>query len=163
MTSINSSSISTLNSIKSDKLNNPKVTQQSVDMPKSLPVEVSTLNSLQSDKLNNPKVTQQSVDMSKSLPAESTQVTISDEGKALINALSETDEGKALLHALSEIDGTSPTENPEELNNLTSFAYGALGIDNPEQVAEAEKDSSYTAGQYLKGALTVGSIFLAIV
>lgn len=95
---------------------------------------------------------------------ESSTVTISEEGKALLNALSKTNEGKALLHALSEIDSASQTESTEEINNhLASFAHGALGIDNPDEASKEEKDTSYTAGQYFKGALTVGSILLAIV
>ena len=124
----------------------------------------STLNPIQSTTLNSSNATQQPVDTAKPLPLEPTQVNISEEGKALLSALSETDEGKELLHALSEINNESEDDHSDEVNNhLTSFAYGALGIDNPDEVAEKEKDTSYTAGQYLKGALTVGSILLAIV
>ncbi|QQX79473.1 hypothetical protein JK628_18385 [Shewanella sp. KX20019] len=41
--------------------------------------------------------------------------------------------------------------------DLKSFAFGALGLDHPEQVEEKE-DSSYTAGQYVKAAATIGGM-----
>ncbi|WOT04565.1 hypothetical protein [Shewanella youngdeokensis] len=41
--------------------------------------------------------------------------------------------------------------------DLKSFAFGALGLDHPEKVEEKE-DTSYTAGQYVKAAATIGSM-----
>ncbi|WP_435235076.1 hypothetical protein ACR30L_15120 [Psychromonas sp. PT13] len=99
------------------------------------------------------------------LKIEASTVTISEEGKALLSALSETEEGQDLLFKLSEIDHDSDEEKSTEITKqLSSFAHGALGLDKPEsdEVAAKEKDTSYTAGKYLKGALTVGSILLAI-
>ena len=72
------------------------------------------------------------------------------------NGLVLTEEGKALLAALSEIDKEA---KEAEKSSVKSFADGALGIDKSDE----EKDGSYSAGQYLKGAATVGALLLAIV
>ncbi len=48
-------------------------------------------------------------------------------------------EGKALLAALSDIDNESKAD--EKPTEVKSFAYGALGLDNPEKAA-GEKDNS---------------------
>lgn len=123
-----------------------------------------TITTTQVDKLQTAKLTTPEIKEAP-LKIESSTVTISEEGKALLAALSETDEGQDLLFKLSEIDNGADGENNEEISQqLTSFAHGALGLDKPEGEDHVikEKDTSYTAGQYLKGALTVGSILLAI-
>ncbi|EKO3809077.1 hypothetical protein NTE10_000945 [Vibrio harveyi] len=81
------------------------------------------------------------------------------------NKVSLSSEGKALLAALQQIDHES---KKAELKNQTvgdkveSFAHGALGMDHPHTIEE-EEDGSYSAGQYLSAALTVGGIILALV
>ncbi len=70
-------------------------------------------------------------------------------------------EGKALLAAWSDIDKESKAD--EKPTEVKSFAYGALGLNNPEKAVDEKDDSkSYTAGQYVKGALSVGAILLAL-
>lgn len=122
------------------------------------------ITATQVDKLKTTKPTAPEVKQAP-LKIEASTVTISEEGKALLSALSETDEGQELLYKLSEIDNDDGAEKSDEISTqLTSFAHGALGLDKPEgdEKAVKENDTSYTAGQYLKGALTVGSILLAI-
>lgn len=88
-----------------------------------------------------------------------TAVTVSD------NQVSLSSEGKALLYALQDIEKESQLNN--DLNkdvgdDVESFAHGALGMDHPDKIEE-ENDSSYSAGQYLSAALTVGGVLLALV
>ncbi|GAL34776.1 hypothetical protein JCM19240_4326 [Vibrio maritimus] len=45
---------------------------------------------------------------------------------------------------------------------VTSFAHGALGMDHPDDLEE-QKDTSYSAGQYVSAAVTVGALILALV
>ena len=75
-----------------------------------------------------------------------------------------SDEGKALLAALKEIDVESKKAEKDESvsKSVESFAHGALGMDHPDEIEEIE-DDSYSAGQYLSAALTVGGILLAVV
>lgn len=85
--------------------------------------------------------------------------------KAEQNKITLSAEGKALLTALQEIDHESKTaiaENKSVSEKVESFAHGALGMDHPDKVKE-EEDSSYSAGQYLSAALSVGGILLALV
>ncbi|MUK61710.1 hypothetical protein GNP81_14295 [Aliivibrio fischeri] len=73
-------------------------------------------------------------------------------------------EGKALLRALQEIEKESKFKQSEAENvsdQVESFAHGALGINHPDSIEE-EDDSSYSAGQYVSAALTVGGILLAL-
>ncbi|WP_409439675.1 hypothetical protein [Psychromonas sp. GE-S-Ul-11] len=55
------------------------------------------------------------------------------------------------------------TVKPEEegTSKVESFAHGMLGMDHPEK--GKEEDDSYSAGQFLKGALSVGALLLAVV
>jgi hypothetical protein len=78
-----------------------------------------------------------------------------------------TDEGKKLMSALKEVDDVGQEmidgKNDKSVgDHIESFTYGALGIDHPNE-AEKIEDDSYSAGQYLKGALTVGGLLLAII
>jgi hypothetical protein len=135
----------------------------SVTLNNSPTITATQVDEIQSTKLTTPEVSEVK---QAPLKIEASTVTISEEGKALLTALSETDEGQDLLHKLSEIDNDGKSESGEEISKqLSSFAHGALGLDKPDDGNEKvikEKDTSYTAGQYLKGALTVGSILLAI-
>ncbi|MDO6765163.1 hypothetical protein [Agarivorans sp. 1_MG-2023] len=54
------------------------------------------------------------------------------------------------------------TDKAEEDSSVKSFAYGALGMDKPNEVEENE-DGAYTAGQVLKAIGTVGSIIAIMV
>lgn len=77
------------------------------------------------------------------------------------NKVSLSDEGKALLSALQQIDKESKETTEGKSTKVESFTHGALGLDHPEKIEETE-DTSYTAGQYLKGALSAGAILLAL-
>ena len=84
------------------------------------------------------------------LPTENKQVVISDEGRALLASKTEAE--------VATPDEKGVTEKVE------SFTHGVLGMDHPDVIKEkADEDDSYSAGQYLKGALTVGAFLLAIV
>ncbi|WED20951.1 hypothetical protein L3Q72_09900 [Vibrio sp. JC009] len=73
-----------------------------------------------------------------------------------------TEEGKALMAALSEIDKES--NQVEKPSDAKSFAHGVFGMDKPEGgEGVKESEDSYTAGQFLKGAATVGALLLAVV
>ncbi|CAH1583943.1 conserved hypothetical protein [Vibrio jasicida] len=81
------------------------------------------------------------------------------------NTVTLSSEGKALLVALQQIDHESKkveAENKTVGDKVESFAHGALGMDHPDTIEE-EDDGSYSAGQYLSAALTVGGIILALV
>lgn len=81
------------------------------------------------------------------------------------NKVTLSDEGKALLEALKQIDKESKAEAEKDKSvgdKVESFTYGALGMEHPDK-AEEEQDSSYSAGQYLSAAATIGTILLAIV
>ncbi|MDB1123377.1 hypothetical protein [Vibrio algarum] len=77
------------------------------------------------------------------------------------NKVSLSDEGKALLSALQQIDKEAKEAGLGKPTTVESFTHGALGLDHPEKIEETE-DTSYTAGQYLKGALSAGAILLAL-
>ncbi len=88
-----------------------------------------------------------------------TAVTVSD------NKVSLSSEGKALLYALQDIEKESQLNRDLKKDmgdDVESFAHGALGMDHPDKIEE-ENDSSYSAGQYLSAALTVGGVLLALV
>jgi hypothetical protein len=87
----------------------------------------------------------------KALQVEQNKVTLSDEGKALLAALSEIDKESKELEKEKDVSG-----------KVESFTYGALGMDHPDEVKE-EEDGSYSAGQYLKGAASVGALLLAVI
>ena len=87
-----------------------------------------------------------------------TAVTVSD------NQVSLSSEGKALLYALQDIEKESQLNlnlDKDVSDDVESFAHGALGMDHPDKIEE-ENDSSYSAGQYLSAALTVGGVLLAL-
>ncbi|PKG38632.1 hypothetical protein CXF74_13015 [Psychromonas sp. Urea-02u-13] len=109
----------------------------------------------------NLKLTQAQGAQKQPVEAESTTQNVSPEKKQV----SLSTEGKALLAAESEKAPSKPVANVSEQgfgDKVESFAYGALGIDHPDDLNE-ETDSSYSAGQYLKGALSVGALLLAVV
>ncbi|WP_264875236.1 hypothetical protein [Vibrio agarivorans] len=54
------------------------------------------------------------------------------------------------------------TEMKEEKGgSVEAFAYGALGMDHPDVVKE-QNDPSYTAGQYISAAATIGGLILML-
>lgn len=61
--------------------------------------------------------------------------------------------------SLPKADGSTPKADaaPEEEGGLESFVFGALGLDHPEEIDE-NGDPSYSAGQYVKAAATVGGM-----
>lgn len=91
------------------------------------------------------------------LEVENNKITLSDEGKALLEALKKLDsEGEA-----SSL--TTVKDKPAK-SEVSSFVHGALGMQHPNSVKtpEEQEDTSYTAGKYLSMAATVGGILLAI-
>ncbi|MCS0447134.1 hypothetical protein [Vibrio diabolicus] len=81
------------------------------------------------------------------------------------NKVTLSTEGKALLAALQQIEHDSKRVEAEDKSvgeKVESFTRGALGMDHPDKIEE-EEDGSYSAGQYLSAALTVGGIILALV
>ncbi len=85
------------------------------------------------------------------LKVEQNKVTLSDEGKALLAALQEIEKHSKVAQAGDKTVG----------DKVESFAHGALGMDHPDKIKE-EDDGSYSAGQYLSAAATIGGILLAI-
>lgn len=72
-------------------------------------------------------------------------------------------EGKALLESLKQIEKESKAAESEGVSDhLESFTHGALGMDHPDTIEE-ENDTSYSAGQYVSAAVTVGGILLALI
>ncbi|GIU19509.1 hypothetical protein [Shewanella sp. MBTL60-007] len=61
--------------------------------------------------------------------------------------------------SLPKADSSTPKADaaPEEEGGLESFVFGALGLDHPEEIDE-NGDPSYSAGQYVKAAATVGGM-----
>ncbi|EHR0758232.1 hypothetical protein KUH14_002815 [Vibrio parahaemolyticus] len=86
------------------------------------------------------------------LKVEQNKVTLSTEGKALLAALQQID------HESKKVEA----ENKTMGEKVESFTHGALGMVHPDKIEE-EEDGSYSAGQYLSAALTVGGIILALV
>ncbi|MHA2939940.1 hypothetical protein ACXJY6_16795 [Vibrio sp. RC27] len=82
---------------------------------------------------------------------EANKVTLSEEGKALLSALQDIESNEVKTNAKDKTVG----------DKVESFTYGALGMEHPKKLEE-EKDDSYSAGQYLSGAATIGTILLAL-
>ncbi|MBB1465891.1 hypothetical protein H5300_21725 [Vibrio sp. SG41-7] len=81
------------------------------------------------------------------------------------NTVKLSDEAKNLLSALQEIDKEAKraeVKNETVTDKVESFAHGALGIGHPDKVKE-EVDSSYSVGQYLSAAVSVGGLLLAVI
>ncbi|MGC9401470.1 MULTISPECIES: hypothetical protein [Vibrio] len=77
------------------------------------------------------------------------------------NKVTLSEEGKALLAALKELEKEGTESEKTTTSKVESFAHGALGMDHPDKIKE-EDDGSYSAGQYLSAAATIGGILLAI-
>ncbi|MDW6003598.1 hypothetical protein [Vibrio mangrovi] len=105
----------------------------------------------------------QSVKAKQATPAtQSAQNKANELTKVEQNKVTLSAEGKALLAALQEIDKENKAAEGKSVGDkVESFTYGALGMEHPEKLKE-EDDSSYSAGQYLSAAATIGSILLAI-
>ncbi|MCL1058771.1 hypothetical protein L2729_12345 [Shewanella gelidimarina] len=71
--------------------------------------------------------------------------------------LSEAGKDKLMLE-----QQTPATADTDETTDLKSFAFGALGLDHPDQIEDKE-DSSYTVGQYVKAAATIGGMIAMFV
>ncbi|ALL67303.1 hypothetical protein K788_0005155 [Paraburkholderia caribensis MBA4] len=55
-------------------------------------------------------------------------------------------------------DATGSTEaNPANVSPVKAFAYGALGLERPDQPHD-ERNSFYTAGKWLAAGLTIGGL-----
>ncbi|CAH8202966.1 hypothetical protein [Vibrio aestuarianus] len=80
------------------------------------------------------------------------------------NKVTLSDEGKALLAALQELEKDNKVDQNKEKtvgDKVESFAHGALGLDHPDKIPE-EEDDSYSAGQYLSAAATIGGLLLLL-
>lgn len=119
------------------------------------------MNPVGSNSVNTYAAQQNKVDQAKTaenvadaapLKVEQNKVTLSSEGKALLAALKQID------HESKKVEA----ENKTVGDQVESFTHGALGMDHPDTIEEKE-DGSYSAGQYLSAALTVGGIILALV
>ncbi|MGD8170091.1 hypothetical protein ACQEXU_00410 [Vibrio sp. TRT 21S02] len=86
------------------------------------------------------------------LKVEQNKVTLSAEGKALLAALQDIEKENKIAEGKEKSVG----------DKVESFAHGALGMDHPDKIEE-EEDGSYSAGQYLSAAATVGGILLALI
>lgn len=53
-------------------------------------------------------------------------------------------------------------EQSEGSSSITSFTYGALGMDHPDTV-EVQEDEAYNAGQFMSALSTVGTILSILV
>ncbi|BCL70602.1 conserved hypothetical protein [Vibrio nigripulchritudo MADA3029] len=72
-------------------------------------------------------------------------------------------EGKALLAALQQIEKEGVAVGDKSVGDkVESFAHGALGMDHPDKFKE-EDDTSYSAGQYLSAAATLGGIIALLI
>ncbi|TCG09178.1 hypothetical protein BZM27_07180 [Paraburkholderia steynii] len=55
-------------------------------------------------------------------------------------------------------DATGGTEaSPANVSPVKAFAYGALGLERPDQPQD-ERNSFYTAGKWLAAGLTIGGL-----
>ncbi|MEZ8823379.1 hypothetical protein AB6E04_03400 [Vibrio amylolyticus] len=77
------------------------------------------------------------------------------------NKVTLSEEGKALLAALKDIEKEEIEAEKTTTSKVESFAHGALGMDHPDKIKE-ESDGSYSAGQYLSAAATIGGILLML-
>lgn len=84
--------------------------------------------------------------------ATGTTVSISDDAKRKLAAEADTQP-----HVKKNADGTVE----EDSSVAESFAYGALGMDHPDEV-KTNSDDFYTAGQVLSAIGTVATVLLAI-
>ncbi|ROV59523.1 hypothetical protein EGH82_13275 [Vibrio ponticus] len=76
------------------------------------------------------------------------------------NTVTLSNEGKALLAALQELEKESKPEKSVG-DKVESFAAGALGMDHPDTIKE-EEDDSYSAGQFVSAAATIGGLLLML-
>ncbi len=88
--------------------------------------------------------------------ATNTTVSISDDAKRKLAAEADTQTPVNKNTADTVADGTE-----EESSVAESFAYGALGMDHPDEVT-TNTDDFYTAGQVLSAIGTVATVLLAI-
>ena len=69
-----------------------------------------------------------------------------------------TEQGSAKSSSSTATGSTADgVKAEEEGGDLESFVFGALGLDHPEEIDE-NGDPSYSAGQYVKAAATVGGM-----
>lgn len=98
---------------------------------------------------NAPTAESKTADTKPAAPAPN-QVTLSEEGRALLKALQEL-----------EANGTTADVDKSIGDKVESFTYGALGMKHPETIKEVD-DTSYSAGQYLSAAATIGGLLLLL-
>ncbi|GAL12145.1 hypothetical protein JCM19233_3137 [Vibrio astriarenae] len=79
-------------------------------------------------------------------------------GSTTTDKVSISNEAKERLAQAPQDTATKETKG----NTVESFAYGALGMDHPDTVKE-QNDPSYTAGQYVSAAATIGGLLLMLI
>lgn len=84
-------------------------------------------------------------------------VSISPQAKALLEQEKSSTPKPDIADTATDKD-----EDDNMGKSVTSFAHGALGMDHPDDLEE-QKDTSYSAGQYVSAAVTVGALILALV
>jgi len=95
--------------------------------------------------------------------AENSSVNISPESVKLQTHSGSTQvPGTDKLVAPASAKDTTEKDEADQSGGVKSFAYGALGMEHPDKVQEKE-DDSYSAGQYLKAAATIGSVIALFV
>jgi len=117
----------------------------------SIGADTAKLSAGQSVPSNVPKEKAPSEAAPSQAKVEQTTVTLSKEGRALMAALQQIEHDAKKAEAQDKDVG----------DKVESFAHGALGMDHPDNFKE-ETDTSYSAGQYLSAAATVGSLFLLL-
>ncbi|PSU32949.1 hypothetical protein [Photobacterium lutimaris] len=83
------------------------------------------------------------------MPASQTKVSISDQARQL-----QADDAAAQK-------AQRQTAEEDIGDKAEAFAYGALGMDHPDEV-KANSDGFYNAGQWLAAAGTVATVLLAV-
>ncbi|MCL1137589.1 hypothetical protein [Shewanella pneumatophori] len=104
---------------------------------------------------------------SKPLPntGDSTTVTLSNTAKDKLAAEQGTAKAPVAPALADNAQDTDKAAEPakaekaadEDGGDIESFVFGALGLDHPEEIDE-NGDPSYSAGQYVKAAATVGGM-----
>jgi hypothetical protein len=91
-------------------------------------------------------------------------VSISPEGAAAasraqrVDTTSDTDTDTSDTADIDISDATGTTDTaPSKVSPVKAFAYGALGLERPDQPHD-EQNSFYTAGKWLAAGLTIGGL-----
>jgi hypothetical protein len=90
-------------------------------------------------------------------PSQDAAVTISPEGAATAAQASQ-----AAPEAGSAPGDGGGERKPAEVSAVRSFAYGALGLERPDE-SQTNRNEFYTAGKWLAAGLTIGGLISLLV